>query len=71
MKKTIDIYVKYLISDKSNDLSEEHFKNKKYSQKILDLVEFESSLMKKAEIEKLPILRMKGVVQSYEIYDSI
>ena len=71
MKKTIDIYVKYLILDKSNDLCEEHFKNKKYSQKILDLVEFESSLMKKAEIEKLPILRMKGVVQSYEIYDSI
>jgi hypothetical protein len=35
------------------------------------LIQYEASLVAKAEKENLSILRMKGVIQSYELFDSI
>jgi hypothetical protein len=60
-----------LIEDKSNDLQEVDFVGLQYSDKIMMLIQYEASLVAKAEKENLSILRMKGVIQSYELFDSI
>ena len=60
-----------MIEDKSNDLQEVDFVGLQYSDKIMMLIQYEASLVAKAEKENLSILRMKGVIQSYELFDSI
>ena len=59
-----------MIEDKSNDLKEKDFVGLQYSKKIMMLIQYEASLVAKAEKENLSILRMKGVIQSYELFDS-
>jgi hypothetical protein len=51
-----------LIEDKSNDLQEVDFVGLQYSDKIMMLIQYEASLVAKAEKENLSILRMKGVI---------
>ena len=60
-----------MIEDKSNDLKEKDFVGLQYSKKIMMLIQYEASLVAKAEKENLSILRMKGVIQSYELFDSV
>ena len=45
IRKILDVYVRYLIQDKSNDLKEEDFKDLKYTLKIMKLIENEAFLV--------------------------
>ena len=45
IRKILDVYVRYLIQDKSNDLKEEDFKDLKYTVKIMKLIENEAFLV--------------------------
>ena len=45
IRKILDVYVRFLIQDKSNDIKEEDFKDLKYTLKIMKLIENEAFLV--------------------------
>lgn len=67
----IDFYLDELIKENQIDqLTIEQLDNMKYSERCTLILMHEGSLLKKATDQQLPMLRMKGSIQSYELYDS-
>ena len=59
-----------LAKDKLSGVKKDQIKKMKSQDKCNKLIEKEGIILKKVKDEKLKFLRMKSLIQTYELYDS-